>query len=144
VPTVVLTSWRTGSAAEDFLEYLDRAPQITRVGGRTCGSTGQPLKVPLPGGFTAWICVKRDTFPDGRDFVGVGIVPQVEVAPSIDDVRSGRDPVLDRGLAVLREALRAGGPAARQPGCASDRGLDAASRRSAAREWSKPATDPMA
>jgi C-terminal processing protease CtpA/Prc len=113
VPTVVLTSWRTGSAAEDFLVYLDRAPQVTRVGGRTYGSTGQPLKVPLPGGFTAWICAKRDTFPDGRDLVGVGILPQVEVAPSIDDVRSGRDPVLDRGLAVLREALRAGGPAAR-------------------------------
>jgi C-terminal processing protease CtpA/Prc len=113
VPTVVLTSWRTGSAAEDFLVYLDRAPHVTRVGGRTYGSTGQPLKVPLPGGFTAWICAKRDTFPDGRDFVGVGILPQVEVAPSIDDVRSGRDPVLDRGLAVLREALRAGGPAER-------------------------------
>jgi C-terminal processing protease CtpA/Prc len=113
VPTVVLTSWRTGSAAEDFLVYLDRAPQVTRVGGRTYGSTGQPLKVPLPGGFTAWICAKRDTFPGGRDLVGVGILPQVEVAPSIDDIRSGRDPVLDRGLAVLREALRAGGPGAR-------------------------------
>ena len=106
VPTVVLTSWKTGSAAEDFLVYLDGAPQVTRVGGPTYGSTGQPLKVPLPGGFTAWICAKRDTFPDGRDFVGVGILPQVEVAPSIDDTRSGRDPVLDRGLAVLREAMR--------------------------------------
>jgi len=109
-PTVVLTSWKTGSAAEDFLVYLDRAPQVTRVGGRTYGSTGQPLKVPLPGGFTAWICAKRDTFPDGRDFVGVGILPQVEVAPSIEDVRSGRDPVLERGLAVLREAMRGNVP----------------------------------
>ena len=112
VPTVVLTSWRTGSAAEDFLVYLDRAPQVTRVGGRTYGSTGQPLKVPLPGGFTAWICAKRDTFPDGRDFVGVGILPQVEVAPSMEDVRSGRDPVLDRGLAELREAMSRAVPAA--------------------------------
>jgi carboxyl-terminal processing protease len=107
VPTVVLTSWKTGSAAEDFLVYLDRVPHVTRVGGRTYGSTGQPLRVPLPGGFTAWICAKRDTFPDGRDFVGVGILPKVEVAPSIDDVRAGRDPVLDRGLAVLREAMGA-------------------------------------
>ena len=105
VPTVVLTSWKTGSAAEDFLVYLDREPQVTRVGGRTYGSTGQPLKVPLPGGGTAWICAKRDTFPDGRDFVGVGILPRVEVEASIDDVRSGRDPVLVRGLAVLREAM---------------------------------------
>lgn len=37
---------------------------------------------------------------------GCGILPQLEVAPSIDDARSGRDPVLDRGLAVLREAMR--------------------------------------
>jgi hypothetical protein len=35
----VLTSWKTGSAAEDFLVYLDRAPLVTRVGGRTYGST---------------------------------------------------------------------------------------------------------
>jgi C-terminal processing protease CtpA/Prc len=112
VPTVVLTSWKTGSAAEDFLVYLDHAPQVTRVGGRTYGSTGQPLKVPLPGGVTAWICAKRDTFPDGRDFVGVGILPHEEVASSIDDVRSGRDPVLDRGLAVLRGAMRQAATAA--------------------------------
>jgi hypothetical protein len=35
VPTIVLTSWNTGSAAEDFLVYLDREPRATRVGGRT-------------------------------------------------------------------------------------------------------------
>jgi C-terminal processing protease CtpA/Prc len=66
----------------------------------------------LPGGGGAAICTKWDSFPDGREFVGVGINPDVEVYPTQAEVAAGlwsggKDPVLERGVAVLREKLRA-------------------------------------
>ena len=105
VPTVVLIGSSTASAAEDFLVMLDGLDHVTLVGMPTNGSTGQPLFVDLPGGGTAFICTKRDTYPDGRTFVGVGIQPDVRVATTPDDLRSGRDAVLERGVEVLRQKI---------------------------------------
>jgi C-terminal processing protease CtpA/Prc len=105
VPTVVLQEHATYSAAEDFLVAIDGIPHITTIGRPSGGSTGQPLAVHLPGGGRANICTKRDTYPDGREFVGIGIPPDIVVETTVADMRAGRDPVLDRGLAVLRAQL---------------------------------------
>ncbi|GAB3750385.1 S41 family peptidase [Lysobacter olei] len=99
---VVLTSARTYSAAEDFVVAFDAMQRGRIVGEPTGGSTGQPLLFSLPGGGTARICTKRDSYPDGRAFVGVGVQPQVAVAPRIADLRVGRDTVLEAALALLR------------------------------------------
>jgi C-terminal processing protease CtpA/Prc len=110
-PVVVLVGPRTLSAAEDFLIPLHASHRATLVGQRTAGSTGQPLIIMLPGGGGAAICTKWDSYPDGREFVGVGIDPDVEVYPTQAEVAAGlwsggKDPVLERGAAVLREKLR--------------------------------------
>jgi C-terminal processing protease CtpA/Prc len=106
VPTVVLQDHGTFSAAEDFLVVVDQLPQVTSIGRPSGGSTGQPLSFELPGGGRAWICTKRDTFPDGRDFVGVGIAPDIVVRTTVADVRAGRDPALDRAIEHLHRRLR--------------------------------------
>jgi carboxyl-terminal processing protease len=110
-PVVVLVGPRTLSAAEDFLIPLHVSHRAILVGQRTAGSTGQPLVIMLPGGGGAAICTKWDSYPDGREFVGVGIDPDVEVYPTQAEVAAGlwsggKDPVLERGVAVLREKLR--------------------------------------
>jgi carboxyl-terminal processing protease len=102
-PVVVLTSPRTYSAAEDFTVAFDAMDRGRIVGEATGGSTGQPLMFALPGGGTGRVCTKRDTYPDGREFVGVGVQPDVGVAQSLADLRAGRDTVLERALALLRE-----------------------------------------
>lgn len=86
VPTVVLTNNYTASAAEDFLIYLNNEKNIIRLGEYTNGSTGQPLQIELPGNATAWICTKKVTFPDGKEFVGIGIAPQIIVPKTLEDV----------------------------------------------------------
>ncbi|GAB2684875.1 S41 family peptidase [Mucilaginibacter koreensis] len=86
VPTVILTGNYTTSAAEDFLVFLDGQPHIKRLGEYTSGSTGQPLQIDLPGNTTAWICTKRVTFSDGREFVGTGIKPDVLVERTANDI----------------------------------------------------------
>ncbi len=100
-PVAVLIGPRTFSAGEDFVASFDMMHRGVLVGEPTGGSTGQPLRFKLPGGGFARICVKRDEYPDGREFVGKGIAPNLVVHETIADVRAGRDPVLARAKTEL-------------------------------------------
>jgi carboxyl-terminal processing protease len=68
------------------------------VGETTEGSSGMPFLYDFHNGMTLKIAVKRQYFPDGSEFEGVGIKPDVEVHPTIEDLRAGRDPVLEKAL----------------------------------------------
>ncbi len=102
-PVAVLISPRTYSAAEDFAVAFDVMQRGTLVGEATGGSTGQPLFFPLPGGGSARVCTKRDSYPDGREFVGKGVQPQLATVPTLADMRADRDTVLEAALVALRK-----------------------------------------
>ncbi len=48
-------------------------------------------------------CVTH-AYPDGREFVGVGVIPDVEVHPTAVDIATDRDVVLEKGIALLKAA----------------------------------------
>jgi carboxyl-terminal processing protease len=98
LPIVVLIGHKTASAAEDFLIALENTKRAYTIGSKTFGSTGQPLTLKLPGGGSARICTKRDEYPDGRQFVGYGIKPDLEIENSVEDVIKGRDTVLEKAV----------------------------------------------
>jgi C-terminal processing protease CtpA/Prc len=100
-PVVVLTSVGTASAAEDFCVSFKAIGRGKFIGEPTYGSTGQPLMFSLPGGGSARVCTKHDTFPDGSEFVGVGVPPDIPVHQSVSDLRSGVDTVLGAALRHL-------------------------------------------
>lgn len=102
-PLIVLTGTQTASAAEDFLVALANIKgRATTVGEKTEGSTGQPLPFDLPGGGKARICTLRETYPDGKEFVGVGIIPDVEVKRTIEDLIKGKDAALEKAIELLK------------------------------------------
>ena len=101
-PAVVLSSGATYSAAEDFLVAWKNSGRGKIIGEPTGGSTGQPLIFSLPGGGGARVCTKQDTFPDGREWVGKGIEPDILVRPTLAGLWAGRDTVLERALEFLR------------------------------------------
>jgi len=101
VPTAILIGHNTASAAEDFLIYADNQKHMIKIGDRTYGSTGQPFLFDLPGGGTGRVCTKKDTYPDGREFVGYGIKPDIEVKKTLSDLIQNKDPELDKALEYL-------------------------------------------
>tara|TARA_R110000744_G_scaffold355397_2_gene461946 strand:+ start:8220 stop:10094 length:1875 start_codon:yes stop_codon:yes gene_type:complete len=101
LPTIVLIGNNTASAAEDFLVAADPLKNFETMGDYTYGSTGQPMFLRLPGGGKARICTKRDTYPDGREFVGYGIQPDIMVAKTLEDFLKGDDSVLGEALKRL-------------------------------------------
>lgn len=102
VPTAILIGHRTASAAEDFLIYADNQKHMTKIGENSYGSTGQPFMFDLPGGGNARICTKKDTYPDGREFVGYGVKPDIEVRMTLQDYVQKKDPVLEHALKHLK------------------------------------------
>lgn len=102
VPTAILIGHNTASAAEDFLIYADNQKHMTKIGENSFGSTGQPFMFDLPGGGGARICTKKDTYPDGREFVGYGVKPDIEVKRMLQDYIQKKDPALERALKHLK------------------------------------------
>ncbi|MFT3823059.1 MAG: S41 family peptidase [Chitinophagaceae bacterium] len=102
VPTAILIGHQTASAAEDFLIYADNQKHMIRIGQNSFGSTGQPYMFDMPGGGSARICTKKDTYPDGREFVGYGVKPDIEVKTTLNDYIQKNDPVLNKALEYLK------------------------------------------
>ena len=100
-PVVVLVGPRTFSAAEDFAVAFDFMKRGKLVGMATGGSTGQPVPFDLPGGGSARVCGKHDSYPDGKEFVGVGIMPDVVVKKTVRDLMKGKDAAKDVALKML-------------------------------------------
>ena len=102
-PVVLLTGPATFSAAEDFAVGFDTMDRGLIIGEATGGSTGQPLFFRLPGGGSARVTTKRDSYSNGKEFVGVGIIPDKVVKPTIKDIREGVDTVLEMAKRVVRK-----------------------------------------
>ncbi|MBY0244721.1 MAG: hypothetical protein K2Q03_04625 [Sphingobacteriaceae bacterium] len=106
IPTVLLMGHNTASAAEDFLIYADSQKHMTKIGENSFGSTGQPFVFDLPGGGSARICTKKDTYPDGREFVGYGIKPDIIVKRTLNDYLTKKDPVMEKAIEHLKQKLK--------------------------------------
>lgn len=103
IPTVVLIGNNTASAAEDFLIFADALPHFKFIGDKSYGSTGQPYLFNLAGEGRARVCTKKDIYPDGREFVGFGISPDVFVKYNLDDYIHSKDPVLQKAIDILKQ-----------------------------------------
>ena len=101
MPVYILTSKTTFSAAEDFLIYMNYSKNVIRIGQTTGGSSGQPLQFKLLPGVYARICAKADEFPDGTEFINIGIKPQVEVEPASPFSTEVKDLELEKALAII-------------------------------------------
>jgi C-terminal processing protease CtpA/Prc len=101
-PVAVLIGAGSFSAAEDFLVAWKNSGRGKTIGEPSGGSTGQPLFFQLPGGGSARVCTKRDTFPNGEEWVGKGIQPDILVRPTVAELRAGRDAALERAVEALK------------------------------------------
>jgi carboxyl-terminal processing protease len=91
----ILTDAGCYSACEDFVMPFKVTHRALIVGQTTGGSTGNATMIDLGQGMMVMVGVKRVSFPDGSPLEGVGIKPDVEVEPTVEDLRAGKDTVLE-------------------------------------------------
>ena len=102
MPIAVLMSNYTAAGAEKFLVSADVLENFTFIGESSFGDSAQLPMLSLPGGGSARISTKRDTYPDGKVYIGPGISVDVRVASSTKDYLEDRDVVLAKALEVLK------------------------------------------
>lgn len=98
----LLVGSTVASAAEDFAVPFKNSGRGTLIGQKTYGSTGQPYHVQFDNGIMLSVGTKRAYFPDGSRYEGVGIAPDIEIIPTSDDLRAGRDPILEKAVELSR------------------------------------------
>jgi len=78
---------------------------VTFIGSSTMGANGNVVSLSLPGGLNMSFTGMDVRHGDGRQLQRVGLVPHIPVRPTIEDVREGRDVVLDRAIAFLTKPI---------------------------------------
>jgi C-terminal processing protease CtpA/Prc len=101
--TVMLIDDRAISQAEHTGLFFEAASGTTFVGTSTAGANGDVTGFFVPGGFRVSFTGHDVRHADGRQLQRLGLQPHVLVAPTIAGIRSGRDEVLERALAYLKE-----------------------------------------
>jgi len=99
---IILVNERTQSAAEFLSMALRTAPRATVIGSTTSGADGNVSKFTLPGGISTGISGIGIYYPNGGETQRVGIVPDIEVKPTIKGIREGRDEVLEKAIALIK------------------------------------------
>ena len=98
---VILVDEFTQSQAEYIAMAFRAAANAIVMGSQTAGADGNLSKIPLPGGHEAAISGIGVFYPDKTPTQRIGIVPDVEVSPTIAGIRDGRDEVLEFAIEHL-------------------------------------------
>lgn len=101
-PVAVLTGPGIMSSCEAFLLMMKQGRDVTLIGSRSYGSSGNPKSHVLKNGVEVFIPSWKAMLPDGTCFEGSGIEPDIEVKAKSSSFKK-RDPVIKRALEVLRE-----------------------------------------
>jgi C-terminal processing protease CtpA/Prc len=95
---VILADETSISSAEYTTMAFRAAHGAIVVGSQTAGADGNVSHVPLPGGLQTMISGIGVFYPDKSPTQRIGIVPNVEVHPTIAGIRARRDEVLEEAL----------------------------------------------
>lgn len=99
--TVMLIDERTMSQAEHTGLFFEAANGTEFIGSQTAGANGDVTNFNIPGNMRLSFSGHDVRFPDGRQLQKTGLVPKIEVRPTIQGVRDGRDEVLERAIEYL-------------------------------------------
>jgi carboxyl-terminal processing protease len=101
---ILLIDRGCGSACEDFAMPFSLSQQAVLVGETTGGTSGQPVITDWGNGMSLWVSSRRQWFPDGREFEGVGIAADIPILLKPADFAVGaRDRILECALSIGKD-----------------------------------------
>ena len=100
---VIIVNETTQSSAEYHTMAFRTAPGAVVIGSTTAGADGNVSEIILPGGIRTMISGIGVYYPDGKETQRIGIVPDVEVKPTIKGITEGKDELLDKAIAIIQQ-----------------------------------------
>ncbi len=103
-PIVVLIDGNSGSGSEIFSGVMQETGRAVIVGKKSAGAIEVGNKIDGIGfDAEAVITTQQIYTAGGKNFEGIGVSPDHEVARTKEDVLAGRDPYLDKAKEILRK-----------------------------------------
>lgn len=98
---VILINENTQSLYEMWSMIFKTGPNITVIGSQTAGADGNETTIPLVNGEKMIFSGVGIFYPDKKETQRIGIVPDIEVKPTISDLQNKRDPLIEKGFEVI-------------------------------------------
>lgn len=100
----LLTNRFTGSGGEYFTQIFKNLPYTKHIGDTTFGAFGEVTNMAqMPNGWTFRYPCTLTTMPDGKCPEGIGIIPDIGVENTKDDIAASNDRVLESAIAYLKQ-----------------------------------------
>jgi len=101
VPLVVLINMGSASASEIVAGAIQDSGRAILVGERSFGKGSVQLPHTLSDGSELRVTIARWFTPKGDEIQGIGIIPDIEVEMTLEDLEAGQDPQLERAVEYL-------------------------------------------
>jgi C-terminal processing protease CtpA/Prc len=98
---VVILINETSQSNAEYTTMALRAGGATVIGSTTAGADGNVSDFKLPGGIRTLISGIGVYYPDGKETQRIGIVPDIDVKPTVKGFQAGKDEVLDKALELI-------------------------------------------
>ena len=99
----ILINETTQSQAEYTTMALRVAPKTKVIGSTTAAADGNVSEIILPGKIRTMISGIGVYYPDGTETQRIGIIPDVELHPTIRGIRAGKDELLEKAQDWIKE-----------------------------------------
>jgi len=104
LPLVVLTGPGTESFAEVLAAALQAKGRAVVIGLNSAGNIETLLSHEFEGGSRLWLAEEIFRLPNGKNFEGEGVTPDVRVPIGWDEFTPGNDPVIAAAMAYLTKS----------------------------------------
>lgn len=100
---VILINELTQSQAEYTTMAFRVAPKATVIGSTTAGADGNVSAIYLPGNIRTMISGIGVYYPNGTETQRIGIVPDIEIKPTIEGIKNKKDELLEKAIELINE-----------------------------------------
>ncbi len=101
-PLVLLTDRYTGSAAERATMAFKTLPNLVQVGDTTNGGHSTMIGKELINGWYFTVSTQIIEFMDGKSYEGIGMIPDIVVENSQEEMDAGQDKTLETALSLFQ------------------------------------------
>lgn len=95
---IILENEKTQSHGEHLVMCLQAAPDATIIGSQTAGADGGTCRFEIIKGYSTIFTGFGIFYTNRKETQRIGIVPDIEVKPTISGIQQGKDEVLERAI----------------------------------------------
>lgn len=100
---VIIIDEISQSQSEFVTMAFRKTPNATVIGSNSAGADGSVSYFHLPGNIYTRITGIGVYYPDGGETQRIGIIPDIEIKPTIQGIKAGSDELLEKAIEIINE-----------------------------------------